>query len=124
MKWDMELVRKIVFAIDAWPSGFAPNPLNLEGYTEEQVGYHVHIMVQAGLVDGVDVTHQGSRSRTSPQAVPRSLTWAGHEFADAARNDTVWKKAMQKLQELGQTVTVGVLMQLLTSLAKSRLGLP
>jgi len=121
MRRDMELVRKIVFAIEASPSGFAPKPLKVDGYSDEVVGYHVHSMVQGGLVEGVEVTHQGSRS---PQAQPTALTWEGHEFADLARNDTVWKKAMQTLGELGQSVTIALLMQLLTSVAKIRLGLP
>ena len=28
-----------------------------------------------------------------------SLTWQGHEFLDAARNDTIWRKAKKKVLE-------------------------
>ena len=52
------------------------------------------------------------------------LTWAGHEFLDAASNDTVWKKAGEKIKQFGVQVTVSVLEELLKKLLKDSLGLP
>ena len=121
MKRDMELIRKLVLAIEDAPTGYAPDNLTLEGYTPEQIGYHAHLMIQAGLATGSDVTHMGS---SSPQAILTSLTWAGHEFADAARDEGRWKKAMGIVQEKGGSVTLSVLTQLLTALMKGALGLP
>jgi hypothetical protein len=82
VKRDMELIRKLVLALEGAPTGYAPDDLEIEGYTDEQVGYHAHLMIDAGLATGSDTTHMGS---SSPEAMLTSLTWAGHEFADAAR---------------------------------------
>ena len=120
MKRDMELIRKMVLAIEEAPGGFAPNQLDIDGYTENQIGYHAHLMIQAGLAKGSDMTHMGS---SGPEAMLTSLTWAGHEFADASRDESRWKSAMGIVKEKAGSVTIGVLTQLLTGLMKTALGL-
>jgi hypothetical protein len=48
MKRDMDLVRKILLQIEEHPHGFAPNYLAIEDYTQEQIGFHVLLMGEAG----------------------------------------------------------------------------
>ena len=120
MKRDLELIRKMVLAIEDAPSGWAPD-LKFEGYTHAQVGYHAYLLIDAGLAKGQDASTMGSEA---PRGFISSLTWAGHEFADAARDETRWRKAMGVVQEKGGTVTIGVLTQLLVALMKGALGIP
>lgn len=121
MKRDLELIRKMVLAIEDNESGWAPDNLTFDGYSEAQVGYHAFLLIDAGLAKGDEITSHGSHS---PEAMLSHLTWAGHEFADAARDETRWKRAMGMVQEKGGTVTIGVLTQLLVSIMRSALGLP
>jgi hypothetical protein len=51
------------------------------------------------------------------------LTMAGHDFLEASKNDTVWKKAMNIVKEKGDSVSLGVLTQLLSSLMKQHFGI-
>jgi len=120
MKRDMELIRKMALAIEDSPSGYAPDDLGIDGFTEEQIGYHAHLMIQAGLATGNDVTVM---STESPDAMLTSLTWAGHEFVEMARDETRWKKAMGIVEERGGSVTLSVLTQVLTELMKRAFGL-
>jgi hypothetical protein len=120
MKRDLELIRKMVLAIEDAPSGWAPD-LKVEGYSDAQVGYHAYLLIDAGLAKGEDASTMGSEA---PEGFISCLTWAGHEFADAARDETRWKKAMGVVQEKGGTVTIGVLTQLLVALMKGALGIP
>lgn len=120
MKRDLELIRKMVLAVEDHPAGYAPE-MKFEGYTEEQVGYHAFLLVDAEMAVGNDYTSVGSES---PEWHILHLTWKGHEFAEAARDDTRWKKAMGIVQEKGGSVTVAVLTQLLGSLMRAALGLP
>lgn len=93
----------------------------LEKYTEKQKVYHMALCIEAGLVDGVIVPDaNGYPAATSAIR----LTWAGHEFLDVARNDTIWKKASEKIKQSGVQVTVSVLEELLKKLLKDSLGLP
>ncbi|MEA5620826.1 DUF2513 domain-containing protein [Cronbergia sp. UHCC 0137] len=123
MKRDMDLIRQILFQIESHESGYAPNNIIVDGYTNEQIGYHIFIMIEGGLVKGIDVS---STHSSSPQAIVRRLTFSGHEFIDAARSESVWKKAKNLLEAQGSsinTVTMGVLTQLLSSIIKQQLGL-
>ncbi|MBX7106557.1 MAG: DUF2513 domain-containing protein [Gemmataceae bacterium] len=120
MKRDMDLVRHLVFAIEEQPDGFAPDKLEVDGYSDEQIGYHLSLMLEAGLINGSDITHMGC---SSPQAMASSLTWAGHEFADAARSDTLWNQAKKTITEKVGSVSIALLTQYLQSLAKAAIGM-
>jgi hypothetical protein len=119
MKRDMELIRKLVLALEAC-DGFAP-AISVEGYTPQQIGYHSHLMGEAGLAHVSDATNFES---VGPMADLMYLTWEGHEFADAARDENRWNKAKDLVKDKAGAVTVGVFTQLLTWLAKSSLGIP
>jgi hypothetical protein len=120
MKRDLELLRKIVLAIEDSPSGYAPD-LQIPGYTSEQIGYHSYLLVDSGYAKGDDVTDNAS---PSPDWRISHLTSAGHDFADAARNEGIWRKAMDTVKTKAGTVTLDVMKQLLISLAKRSLELP
>ena len=120
MKRDPDLIRKMVLAIEDAPSGWAPQ-LAFDGYTSAQVGYHAYLLVDGGLAKGVDVSTGSSQG---PEALITSLTSAGHDFAEAARDEKRWNKAMRIVVEQGGTITIDLLKQLLVTLMKSALGLP
>ena len=50
------------------------------------------------------------------------LTWAGHEFLDNARNDTIWRGVLSKIKSAALTVSFDVLAELLKSGAMSAIG--
>ncbi|MBN1375810.1 MAG: DUF2513 domain-containing protein, partial [Dehalococcoidia bacterium] len=79
----MDLIRAMLLAIEADDHGFAPK-IEIEGYTQEEIGYHAVLLGEAGLVEVHDITHMGSHS---PEALISRLTWEGHEFLDAAREN-------------------------------------
>ena len=95
----MDLVRKILLACEDVPAGQQlPDSPHIEGYSAAEVGYHIHLMGQAGLLDVADVTAMDS---TSPEALILSVTWKGHDFADAANSSAVWSAAKQVMSKAG-----------------------
>lgn len=112
MKRDMDLVRNILLAMEAEPSGNFVGRLQLEGYTSDQIGFHVIIMMQAGLIEGIDVTTHNS---FGPEARPTQITWAGYDFLDACRDEDRWTKAKEIFNRAGG-VTFDVAKEVLTSL--------
>lgn len=120
MKRDMDLVRKILLAMEEHEHGFAPRQIDIEGYSGEQIAYHAYLMDEAGLIKAANTTHMGS---SSPEGMPGEMTWEGHEFLDAARSDTIWNKAKQKIKETGGSVTISTLTALLKKLAADALGI-
>jgi hypothetical protein len=125
MKRDLDLIRKILFQLEAHEHGYAPQTFTVDGYTDEVVGYHVHLMGQAGLLKVADVTHGGS---PSPSALPVRLTFAGHDFLDAARSDTIWNHARKAIADTVGSVTLdafkGLLQGLATAAVRAAVGLP
>ncbi len=124
MKRDLDLVRKILMACEADEHGYAPHPLLVEGYDGDKVGFHVHLMIEAGLINGHDVTHMGSLSSTG---MAGSLTWEGYEFLEASRDEERWQKTKAAAKSVGG-LTLGVLKSTLGELAaaavKKAMGLP
>jgi len=94
--------------------------LEIDGYTTEQIGYHSYLLVDAGLAKGVDATTLGD---TLPNWLVLHLTSAGHDFADAARNDSIWSKAKNVVIEKTGAVTIDIMKQVLISVAKNALQL-
>lgn len=120
MQRDMNLIRQLLFRMENHPAGFAPRDYAVEGYTADQVGYHIWLLGEAGLMKVADVT---SHASSGPVAMPVNLTWEGHEFIAAARSDTTWSRAMERAKSVGGALSLAVFKQLLESVAKAQLGL-
>jgi hypothetical protein len=98
MQRNMDLVRMILVRLESNPSGWAPKDLGITIFLPEQISYHVHIMMQEGLLEGSDVTPwHGAGSETFPVR----LTWKGHEFLDLARDQERWNRAKAIITKLG-----------------------
>lgn len=118
MKRNMELVRKILLAIEASTTVDKPILLRIDGYDDKTISYHVGLLHQVSFVKALDASHLGGS-----QWVPTQLTWAGHEFLDSARNETVWQRAMATIRENGGSVSLEVLKSLLVAKAMELFGL-
>lgn len=66
------------------------------------------------------MTRRGSQS---PQAIPLSMTWPGHDFLDAARSESIWTRAKQHLGVNWASVPFEVLKALLVKLISQSVGL-
>jgi len=115
----MDLIRQILFKMENHSRGGAPSNLEIEGdYTPDQIGYHVWLLGDAGLMKVSDATSMAS---AAPQAIPINLTWEGHVFIAAAGNDSIWAHAKEKAKCVGCALSLGVFKQLLDSLVKHQL---
>ena len=120
MKRDMDLVRQILLTVERNADPFGAESVQIEGQTEREIGYHIKIMQEAGLLDAGDRTHLGADAMLWHSV---SLTWEGHEFLDAARENSRWNAAKKKVMDKAGTVSFEVLKQLLTALAKQAMGM-
>lgn len=121
MKRDLDLIRKILLAMEAEDCGFPESELQIEGFTEEQIGFHVHLLGQAGLALVADSSYA---ENLLPSAIPMSITWTGYEFLEAAKDDTLWNIAKVKVIKPAGGVAFGVLVDWLKAEVKANLGIP
>ena len=120
MRRDLNLIRKLILAVeDREPQEWLPE-LIIEGYTREQIGYHSYLIVDAGLAKGADVS---TLDNMLPNWQLSYLTSAGHDFADAARSDSTWNKAIALVKDKASGITLDLLKQVLISIVKKALDL-
>lgn len=120
MKRNLDLVRDILRHMEAQEHGFSGR-IQIDGYSDDQVGYHIYLMKQAGLLEAEKNTTVLDKS---PSALPLNLTWDGHDFLDASRSESTWAKAKEKVIGVVEGVTFGVLLEWLKAEAKRQIGLP
>jgi len=120
MKRDLELVRKILLAMEAYQHGFAPEPFTVDGYDQGVIEHHVWLMEQGGLITASD---KSSLQDPSATAIAESITWEGHEFLDAVRNDKVWSKLKAEMKDRGIALPFSLLQSLALKIAATLAGL-
>lgn len=90
MKRDMNLIKYLLSQIEECPAmrGYRPLvdsiPEDLRP-TQEELILHCRLIAERGLAVGTEIDTRWIFTR---------LTWDGHDFLDNARNDSVWKAAM------------------------------
>lgn len=99
MTRDMELVRKILLKVEENTSSDQIMNLSIEGYDNEIVYNHCKLIYDAGLVS----SFQTSRPLTQryPTYIIGTLTWAGHDFLDKIKSDSIWDKTKTTIKKKG-----------------------
>jgi hypothetical protein len=117
MKRNMDLVRQLLIRSE----GDEEAAIACEKFTVEERAYHVQLLIDAGLVEGVVM--KGPQGALTGALVSR-LTWAGHDFLQSVREDTVWKKAKEQVLKPGASWTFEILKEWAKNELKQKLGLP
>jgi DNA-binding transcriptional ArsR family regulator len=106
----MQLIRRILFEIEKAPNVDVYQDIEFSDVSADDVYYHLLLLKEAGLIEAI----------SAGQAIhPRRLTWDGHEFLDAARDDTRWHKTVSLVQNKAGALIFEVLKQALIKGATS-----
>ena len=120
MKRDMEVVRKLLLYFEDKPDDRAVDKVDIEGYDAKAIGYHLILLYEAGLIEGEP--YVSKTSKRIIDVMPFRLTWEGHEFLAAARNDTVWRKVLAKIASVAGDAPVAILKDLLVRALRAQMG--
>ncbi len=115
---DIDLVRKILLEIEKKEEPLGWITPEIEGYSENEISYHIKILAEADLLDARNL---GGKGEFEWAAI--NLTWVGHEFLDASRNETIWSKTKSIIQDKMGSASFEVLKELLIKTAAAQLGL-
>jgi len=88
MQRDMELFRQLLFEIEKFPFDGKIRRIAIDGYTEQQISYHIMLLHQAGFIQAFDTSNNDGMFWNA-----KWLNNSGHEFLDSIKNDTVWEKS-------------------------------
>jgi hypothetical protein len=101
MKRDMDLIRDILMKIEDLPYDGGFHEIPIEGRSHAEISYHIMLLAEARLIEATNLTtHDGIDWK------PKRLTYAGHEFLDAARSNKVWQEAKDWLLSATGTLTL------------------
>ena len=114
MKREMELIRLLLLQIEG------EDKPDLSPCSEQQKLYHETLLIEAELAHGGAVD---DASGNPLAANATRLTWKGHEFLDAARNETIWRKTITKMKSAGASLPLPLIQEVLTSFLKKQVGL-
>ena len=118
MKRDMDLIRLILLEIEN-SEPYEILRLDLCGYQDKEVNYHLELLISAGLVEG-EMNYAGGM-RASPLV---RLAWPGHDFLDSIRSESIWARTKELLKNKGvQTVSFELLKAIVDFIAKRQLGI-
>ena len=103
MKRDFELVRNLLLNIEG-------EKVDISSYTEEQILYHKALLLRRGLAEGPEPRYSGRKSSEIPdRVVIHRLTWEGHDFIDAIRDEERWREAKDWISGAGKILTLETL---------------
>lgn len=110
MKRDMDLIRKILSDVEATQTD---GPLI--SLKDPHEAYQALLLKEAGLIEASIINGPFGKPRG---AIIQRLTWNGHEFLDASRDNKIWKMAMEYIIKPGVSWTFPILMEWLKSEAQ------
>lgn len=119
MKRDMDLIRQILIKMEDHEHGYVFQNFEINGYSAELVGYHCYLLDQAGLIDAINIS---SDDDESPNAMPKCLTWNGHEFIQNAKNESNWLQAKAAVAKAGD-VSFSIWASVLANIVTKNLGI-
>lgn len=114
MKRDMDLIRKILFAIEE-KEPFEQSAIEVEGYSMQEIAYHCEMLFNAGYIKyyhGVTCDNFDGVLRFQVQ----DLTWEGQDLLETIRQDTIWNKTKQTIKEKGLSMIVDTIKTISTAL--------
>lgn len=91
-----------------------------ESFTVEERAYHVQLLLDAGLVEGMAI--RGASGEFTGAAISR-LTWTGHDFLDASRDDKTWNKFLGIMKDKGLSLTFDLTLAWLKKELATKAGL-
>lgn len=121
MKRDFDLIRRILKDVQDLPAGKTLDNPSYPGYDQSTINEHIILLEDAKLIKELNIVRlQG----VIKDIRIKGLTWDGHDFLDAAKDDTIWKKAKESILKPGASITFSLLLEWLKSEVKQKLGLP
>lgn len=117
----MDLIRDLLRQVEE-----ADTPLRLDRQEEDPAKldrrlYHVQLLSEAGLV--VAYPSEADNCEGLMSAKIERLTWEGHEFLEATKDESIWQRVKQKIAGKGGAMVFEIAKELAISLLRQQGGL-
>lgn len=108
MKQDIDLIRAILRGVESWEDSRNLEDLfPIDGYTEDQIAYHVKILFEDGAIDAIPYDELGVPYR---RFFNIELTPSGHDALDVINDDAMMNKFKTFFIKTGKAFTLDLLL--------------
>lgn len=117
MKRNWDTIREVLIKLEELDA--KTGSIQLSDFPKEkdyEYSYHVELLIDAGLINGQMINTLG---RHAQSFMIKSLTWNGHEFLDAIKDDNVWNKTKSTFKEGGLSMTFDLAKEVATNITLS-----
>ena len=123
MKRDLDLLRSILLKIESLDSSC--EIIRLQTFRElcdddVILSLHIQLLVDAGFIEASDPFYADD---TVQDFVINRITFAGYDYLDTVRDESVWNEIKQKLISIGKSASLDVVKALGTAIVKQHLGI-
>ena len=120
MKRNMDLVRLLLIVYESVPEDsnvwWWNDTPEIPKFHKEEIDYHIALMCDAGLLKPTKI----KVPKRDEITVGVRMTWDGHDFLEACRDENRWKKAKKIAGKVG-VFTIEILKQILAQLVQTQL---
>jgi hypothetical protein len=95
MKRSLDLIRDLMFALEAADGAELLKVPTLAAYSRHQVDHHFRLLMEAGLATAGYISTDGRCW------VAVRLTWSGHDYLDTIRDGRIWKQTKSAMHKVG-----------------------
>lgn len=120
MRRDMDLVRYILKRTEEYDRQIEYDELVTECWPMQDVAYHVEVMYECGLLDARVIKDSNGGA---VRGFVNGLTWAGQDYLDAIRNDTVWTRTKRRVAAALGSTTMDIIKQVAIAESLKMLGI-
>jgi hypothetical protein len=113
MKRDMEIIRKVLLAIEEQYEDVVLYELEVDGLDMKTIAYHCKVLYDGGFISNYAGDFASGNLHTFAVG---SLTWEGHEFLDKIRDETIWEKTKSTIAKEGLPMVLDVVKNIATSI--------
>lgn len=122
MRRDDELIRRLMLRLEDMPPGITTLGGELSDVEPDsaKLAEHLQLLIDHNFIEG---RNSGGLMPGADAFVVVRITAGGHDFINALRNDTVWRKTKDKVASVGGSVSLGTLTEVASAVAKGLLNL-
>lgn len=112
---DLDRIRELLIYLEEQPGRYGDVPVAGEPYFRSSDGYQFQLMGQAGFI------HDRGADLATGLPVLVSITFAGHDYLDAIRNEGIWEQTKNAVAETGGGAALDIVKAVATGFLKKQL---
>lgn len=118
MKRNLDLIRSLLLKIEESEKGLDSLETALTGYTQDQIDYHLGMLIDAGYVNATCM-HTLARKHF----YANGLSMQGHDYLDSVRDEGIWKQVKEKLGTVSGGTALAVVQEIASKIILAKLGI-